>query len=536
MKNFLFKSIFMACLIFGLIVPFDCLAKSEIVDLISKALNTVEVTIINGPQNQILINKGSDNGIKKGDLFTIYNFNSEIKDSKESLGFFPEMVSIGKIIKTEKRFAELFVKDQQTEIKPGFIARRYDDINAYFIDNDGGNHILYEKISSNLFRLNWQPYTTKMNLKPKDFELTLIASNNNITVKSNNVIMGVYENDFESIARFKNKLVNLTNDSDDTGYTPIAIYDEPVFNMNIVDLSNNDSRCILYHSSNAVCAEIGKNKKRLCYKYEGFGKLVNVSFGANNYFVMNIIVKTEKMISRLLKFENNSFVIIAKDIDYILSFADLDGNGNKTSIIGQSFDSDSFFGQGIYLFSIKGDQLVIDRSLDLPNSFTIIGSLWCDIDGNNIQETLFYNKSLYIEISEGKKQKWISPDKFGGATRSIQFDKEDIEISPPETLYIWGESAMMILNSKKLIYIPNSPARSGILGNFGGLSKNGKIILVQKKKSDYAMNQLSLNFNSPVQNLFEYRNHLYGVLTKRNFFSNSSQSQIVLINLSRIKY
>jgi len=202
MRIYILKKIIILCLMFGLIIPFNCFAKSEILERISKALTTFEATIINGPQNQILINKGEDSGVKKGDLFTIYNFDSEQKNSKESLGFFPKMIGIGKIVKTEKHFAELIIKDNK-EIKQGFIARRYDDIKVSFIDKDGGNHILYEKICSNLFRLNWQPYKTKQDSKPKDFELTIVASNNNITIKSYNIIIDVLKNDFESIARFK---------------------------------------------------------------------------------------------------------------------------------------------------------------------------------------------------------------------------------------------------------------------------------------------------------------------------------------------
>jgi hypothetical protein len=567
--NTLFMRVTILSAIFSLFLSLNSVCAEKItVGEIVKELGTIEATVIKGPDGRHLINMGTDNNVKKGNLWTVYSTGEQVIDpiTGKKLGALPLPLAIGEVTRVEKHFSEISVKcfKKTCNIKSGLTAKRYREIKAVFQDVNGSSYRLYELIRGKLPSLDWQGYQSIEN--PSDAAklsegVVIVADKEKVTTWSGGEILSVYD-EMDSAgglsqpvltpstlsvtkrkeSHLKQKTVpgpaglmipGLNTDLAIENYRAVASIDYRVNNLRITEPNRAKTPYFIYLSNKTLYAQAVGTGESYQYAYKGFGDVFNMSLGPNGLIALNIYVQGEGMNSRILKFKTDGFTVLTKDIEYILEFLDMDGNGINESLVGQDFDTESFFGSGVFRLALDdlGKITQLD-SLATPKGFNLPGAIMADLDANQINETAYYNPGRKLVIYEDNQQKWESPSSFG-SIKSMLIDDIINESNAPRGVPVWPQSALFSVDNALFAVVPANPA--GIWGMVGDSTKNGRLGLLCPNNGTYAFRFLTTRFQGPVQSIFTYNNELYIAIVEGNAFTGQGKTHILALPMNVLK-
>jgi hypothetical protein len=239
-------------------------------------------------------------------------------------------------------------------------------------------------------------------------------------------------------------------------YRAVTSIDHIADSVGIIESDGAKRPYLIYLSNKTLFARAIQSKERYHLAYNGFGDVVNMSLGPNGLIALNIYVKKEGMASQILKFTKDGFTALAKDIDYILEFQDMNGNGVNESLIGQDFDEESFFGSVVFHLSIDDSGTVTQHdSIYTPTGFNLFGAIMADLDQNKIKETAYYNPGGKLVIYEANKQKWESPSPFD-PIKIMLIDDFVNESNPPKDVPVWPQSALFSADHVLFAVVPSN--------------------------------------------------------------------------------
>ncbi len=194
---------FLILLVFFLIVPIPAFSSqaSSTADKIMNDLSVMQGVFIKTRQNRNIINRGFKDGVKKGDVWTVFSKGEKIIDPStgRDLGSLPVPVALCRVIRTEASFSEVEVKNlnnknrsKPDKTKSGETVSRFSDVDAVFMDIGGNNYPLYRTLRAGLSSLNWKGYE-KINKRSEALQLPygvlILAGKNQITVWSGGEIL-----------------------------------------------------------------------------------------------------------------------------------------------------------------------------------------------------------------------------------------------------------------------------------------------------------------------------------------------------------
>ena len=316
-------------------------------------------------------------------------------------------------------------------------------------------------------------------------------------------------------------------------YRAVASIDYRVNNLGIIEPDRAKTPCFIYLSNKTLYAQAVGTGKSYQYAYKGFGDVVNMSLGPSGLIALNIYVQGEGMNSRILKFTTGGFTVLTKDIDYILEFLDMNGNGINESLVGQDFDTESFFGSGVFRLAVDDlGRITQHDSLDTPKGFNLLGAIMADLDGNEINEKVYYNPGRKLVIYEANQQKWVSPSSFD-PIKTMLIDDIVNESNAPRGVPVWPQSALFSANDALFAVVPANQA--GIWGIIGGSAKNGRLGLLCSNNGTYAFRFLTTKFQGPVQSIFTYNNELYIAVVEGNAFTGQGKTHILALPMNVLK-
>ncbi|MGD9245508.1 MAG: hypothetical protein PVH36_11295, partial [Desulfobacterales bacterium] len=535
---------------------------------IVKELGPLEAKVIKGPDGRYLINMGTIHNIKKGNLWTVYSTDKQVIEpiTGKKLGVLPVPLAICKVTRVEKHFSEISVKcfKESCNIKSGITAKRYREIKTMFQDVNGSSFRLYELIRANLPSLDWQGYQsikTSADVTQLPEGVIIVADKGRVTIWSGGEILSIHDEmtsarslpqpvitqltppvtERKEIDR-KQKTVTcapgimipgLSTNLKIENYRAVTSIDHIVNNVGIIESDGVKRPYLIYLSNKTLYARAIQSKERYHLAYNGFGDVVNMSLGPNGLIALNIYVKKEGMASQILKFTKDGFTALAKDIDYILEFQDMNGNGVNESLIGQNFDEESFFGSGVFHLSIDDSGTVTQHdSIYTPTGFNLFGAIMADLDQNKIKETAYYNPGGKLVIYEANKQKWESPSPFD-PIKIMLIDDFVNESNPPKDVPVWPQSALFSADHVLFAVVPSN--QTGIWRIVGGRSKNGGLGLLCPGNETYAFRLLTTKFQGPVQSIFMYGNELYIAVAEGNIFTGQGKTHIIAVPMNVLK-
>ena len=567
--NYPFIRVTILSTIFSLFLSLTSVYAEKItVGEIVKELGTIKATVIKSPDGRHLINMGTDNNVKKGSLWTLYSTGEQVIEpiTGKKLGELPLPLAIGKVTRVEKHFSEISVKcfKEACNIKSGLTAKRYHEIKAVFQDVNGSSYRLYELIRGKLPSLDWQGYQSIEN--PSDAAqllegVVIVADKEKVTIWSGGEILSVYDEMTSAgglsqpaltqstlsvteskKSDLKQKTVagplglmipGLNTDLAIENYRAVASIDYRVNNLRIIEPNRAKTPYFIYLSNKTLYAQAVGAGESYQYAYKGFGDVVNMSLGPNGLIALNIYVQGEGMNSRILKFTTDGFTVLTKDIEYILEFLDMNGNGVNESLIGQDFDAESFFGSGVFRLAIDDSGKITQHdSLPTPKGFNLLGAIMADLDGNEINDTAYYNPGRKLVIYEANQQKWESPSSFG-SIKSMLIDDIVNESNAPRGVPVWPQSALFSIDNALFAVVPANQA--GIWGMIGGSAKNGRLGLLYPNNGTYTFRLLTTKFQGPVQSIFIYNNELYIAIVEGNAFTGQGKTHILALPMNVLK-
>jgi len=568
LNNF-FMRVTILSAIFSLFLSLNsaCAEKTTVSEIV-KELGPLESTVIKGPHERYLINMGTIHNIKKGNLWTVYSTGEQVIEpiTGKKLGVLPVPIAICKVTRVEKHFSEISVKcfKKSCSIKSGITAKRYCEIKTMFYDVNGSSFRLYELIRANLPSLDWQGYQSIENsadVTQLPEGVVIVADKGRVTIWSGGEILSIHDEMTSARSLPQPALTQSTPPVTETkeidskqktvtsapgimipglstnlkieNYEAVTSIDHIVDSVGIIESDRAKTPYFIYLSNKTLYALAVETGKSYQYAYKGFGDMVNMSLGPNGLIALNIYIQGEGMNSRILKFSTRGFTVLTKDIEYILEFLDMNGNGINESLVGQDFDAESFFGSGVFRLAVDDSGRITQHdSMDTPKGFNLLGAIMADLDKNKIKETAYYNPGGKLVVYEANKQKWESPSRFD-PIKIMLIDDIVNESNAPRDVPVWPQSALFNEDHVLFAVVPSN--QTGIWSIVGGRSKNGGLGVLCPSNGTYAFRLLTTKFQGPVQSIFMYDNELYIAVVEGNTFTGQGKTHIISVPMNVLK-
>ncbi len=562
-----------------------CLAADFSTAAIMNDLRTIEAAVMTGPDGRLLINKGGADSVRRGDLWTIHEKGEIITDpvSGEELGRLDTLVATVRVVRADKRFSEIVSADQGPEkIRTNQQALRYDGIKARFVDSSGRHFALYEKLRLGLPALSWQGYEKigpeAIPSAPAD-TLIVMAGPERLTIWCGGEILKIYENEASSSAPTAGRTgpvtvapvaaiplrlgggqeapeiirprsavpartvlspvpglmtPGMTSKIGGQLYRPVGSLETIIRNLDMAEFDQSSTPWFVYLDDQGLAVQpaIGRGERYL-YKYAGFGEVANISVGGDGMIAMNIFHQSEwRMCSRLLRFRAGHFETMASDINYILAYIDVDGDGSK-ELVGQNFDKEDFFGAGVYVMQRRGKQLSRGKELTVGPRFRLFGAFWADLDGNRSMETGFFDLARYLQIRSKGREVWRSTDVFGGSIADVEIENIESEGATSRREIIWAPPAVIPYDKGRFVALAaNDPS---LLNMIGGGPRNGGIRILYEAEGHYFLRHLDAKFDGPVQAVFAWGDELYCAVVEGNIFTGKGRTHVVAFSLEELQ-
>ncbi|HID97714.1 MAG TPA: hypothetical protein EYP57_05955 [Thermodesulfobacteriaceae bacterium] len=534
---------------------------------IVKDLSPVQATVMKGPDGKILINRGAEAGVHVGNLWTIYKKGKPVIDPEtgNEIGNLPTPVATAVVVQTEKRFSVIAVKcmAENCLITTGLSARRFHSIPVMFVDPDGRHRDLYEILSSRLPDLRWSAYMNTevpSSAGSSGYSLVMLARDNKLNLEVSGRTVSVYNLGTTSEAASRPAhpsgyvpvggpekaqqpigdipgLVTpgLTSEIPIDAYRPVGTLGYLVYDLEIERLDASGTPYFVYLNEKGVFVQAIGQKKRYFYAYKGFGELINISVSPAGLIALNIYdERTRGMHSRVIKFDDGRFLTVAQEIKYIISFLDLDGDGLRESLVGQSFDDEDFFGASVFTLDISKGEIHKKKYLKVPYNFSIFGAFWCDLTGSGYQEIVYYNDGGKLVVSRDGKTVWQSQDKFGGSIRVVDFEYSDLQpgVATAKPIRVWSKPAIMKMGKKTVAAIAANPA--DLWRFIGDAPRHGGVWILYNLDDQFFLRKLDVEFDGPIQSVFAWGNELFCVVVEGNFFTGHGKTHILAFSLDRL--
>jgi len=519
-------------------------AHADYLDSLVTDLSKIDGSILTTSDGRVLINKGKTSGVHKGDLWTIFEPGEGITDpaTGKSLGQLSTPIAHGRTVKVEQEFSEITYTCIQPNCRPkqGQLARRFDEIPVIFQDGTSEGTGLYELMRSRLPHLKWEAYTrTQGTFTPpaQTDRIFVHAAQDIVTVWSGGETIAFYKTSSllpkaqpatpsagaGPIPGIKGSSTQLTFES----FRHVGSLDFLVDHVELAKLDASNNLYFIYLSKRTVSIQPAGKPERFSYSYDGFGEVLGISVGTDGLIALNIYIPKEGFKSRMLRFNGDHIEVVAKNIGYMMSFFDLDGNGTKETLIGQNFDKEDLFGAAIHKLAVSGNDVVKKEAFSVPASWNINGAFIADINGNGAMDYGYYNVGKKLVVYERNRLIYESAEPLGGSIKTVQVEPTLPGISNPKTFVIWSQPAVVKTGETAVAAIA---ANENTFWNMvGGAPSKGTVGILYPTGGRLVLRKLNTAFDGPVQSVFTYKDELYVVVVTGDFFMGTGQTHILAI-------
>jgi len=266
------------------------------------------------------------------------------------------------------------------------------------------------------------------------------------------------------------------------------------------------------------------------YPYKGYGDLVNVSVGLNGTIAVNVYKKGEGMDSLLLQYIDGKIVTLVDHVPYIIGYFDLDNNGTRESLVGETFDREHIFGSQVFVLKIMGNgKLVPSAPIPVPSGFRLIGAEFADLNGDGINEIYSIDPDHRFLVYENGARIWASKDWIGGTSEVVLS-----EVGSPSESYkiaIPVEVQPLLVDVdrdgiREILFVRNGTKHGPLVGDLA-LFHESWIVELHKTQMGYRLLPFAGPFSQPVQGLVRTKDRIMAILIKGNPFISKGESKII---------
>lgn len=399
----------------------------------------VPAMIVDINKDTVTIDKGKAQGIAIGDLFEVYNKGLPIKNptkKEETIGYLKQPAATIEVIHLEDQKASCRILSGKASITHGLPATRYSDIPAACVIKNDSKLAQKgcETLAQTLPDLIWMPQASvpseildaksmetlgiKMlfsfeadSLKVYGPRLNLIhqyplkkdEKNEKTSIQQTPYRTSIAQDVIQEQGHFHID----TTDAARVGYLP-----EKTLQVDVLDLNRDGRLEVIYLTQSGIyICPFRRSGPITSYKFYGPGHLINFSVSPKEgWLTLNVAMDKAGMRSILFSYKNGRLIEVQNDINLWLAFLDM-GDGSKTmSMVGQSFDQDSIFGQKFYLLKPEENGISYTDTLRFPAQFSILGAYWADINGDGNNELIIADTSGRLLVYSLGQAVWSTAD------------------------------------------------------------------------------------------------------------------------------
>ncbi|UKL13028.1 hypothetical protein [Dissulfurimicrobium hydrothermale] len=399
---------------------------------VAKDFAPIAAMVMNVTGDLATIDRGRAQGITTGDIFIVYNKGIAIKDHENNgkiIGYLKQPAALLEVVHLEEQKADCHIISGKTLISPGLPATRYSDITAACVigNSSKSTQNSCETLIQTLPNLIWLPSSSVPSeiLDAKSMETLGIKILFSFEADDLKVYgpgfkllhqyplgKGRWETSEQKTAEKTNAVVqNVTSSNpqihiDLANAVTVGRLPEGALQTDILDLNGDGKLEMIYLvPSGLYICPFRQQGPTASYRFYGPGRLVSFSaMPGEGWLTLNIIMDNAGMKSVLLSYKEGRLIEVQDGINLWMAFLNMGGNSKTPSMVGQSFDQDTLFGQRFYL--LKPDQrgILYADTLKFPAQFSILGAYWADLsrDGEQklIAADIFGRLSIYNSLGQ----------------------------------------------------------------------------------------------------------------------------------------
>ncbi len=444
---------------FALFLLGSCFATNSIATTLTeivKDMMPIEALVVEANGNQIILNLGSNAGVHKNDLFTVFSPGRQLTDPKTGkvLGQIESRTGIVSVTKVETAFSFARPLGRIASVKRGDKLVRFKDLTAVARDTTGkAEHFIFE-LQQKLQSLDWQD-----NPAPK-VELTFIHDKKMLKVMNK---QGRIIREYQLTASAKQSSASASTSVAPvyaTSAAPVAAaaiapadngkirYDMQTYGYNhngslpfsaiMGDFLMIDQQMHLavIQKNELAVYQVQKNSLTLVAKTSTpLIKQLAVCWwqpGPDTIYigVTGYDTDEEEISSSIFRYSNGTITNVKNQLPWILNSSDLDGDGHPETMLAQDFDRDIFFGRRIVQLHLTGNTIKTTRyKAKLPLSFHVTGGTVFQSSPNSSPKAA-YIAGNKLHIAQGSREIYTSSKEMGGSGSALRYVQNPGDFNP----------------------------------------------------------------------------------------------------------
>ena len=297
--------------------------------------------------------------------------------------------------------------------------------------------------------------------------------------------------------------------------------------LEVIDLNRNDTPDLLFLTPAYLAFWPDMDRRReIRYAHVGFGRIMNFSLGGAGLVALNIYETDTRMVSAFLQIQPDGFKALAKDINYVLGFFDLDGRGQRDVLVGQRFHRERVFGTQVVRFKIEAGELVSGDELDVPRDFRLVAATFFKSGKHASPGVVFINEHHKLVVAEPGKSPWMSGQDVGGSMLSVSVQQGTDKFGLLSALDIETPPLAVDLDADgrpEFLAVYNQSAHRNLLGGFP-VFESGQILSLRSTEYGPALKPFAEKLPAALQGLSLHRGEVYACLVQGNLLSGEYQS------------
>jgi len=516
------------------------------------------VDVVNG---QIIIDLGSEAGVHKDDIFTVFHAGKKLTDpvTGKVLGRIESRAGLVRATRVEKIFSYAQSLDATNKVKRGDHLVRFKEITAVTDDKTGHSGHFFFGLKQGLQALNW------LDKKSSKAELSFIREGDLLKVQNRKgKVIREYQIDAGPViaaptaAPPANKYAPVyaagaggavaaatatsgkvrydmqTYGYDQGGNLPFSAVMGDFFMMD-----GTMRLAVIQQHALAVYQVTDKGLQNLAKVKLPLIKLLSVCWwqpgSGAPYIALTGYDKDEDEVSSVIfRYSKSAIIPVQKQFPYILGSSDVDGDGLPETLLAQDFDRDTFFGREIRQVKVIGNTVkTVKYNQTLTSSFHVTGGMvFQPVGGNGLLSCYIMAKKLHLNA--GQREIYVSGKEMGGSLSSVRYVQNPGDINPlfsnanievrPLAVDIDNDGAREIL-------VPS--ADLSVFSTVGGandIKKTWVSVLKKTRSGSYMKGKIGGNYDQYIQGIGAANDALY-VLTVSSggLFAEGKGSSRVLI-------
>ncbi len=418
-----------------ILVLICCLGShaSSLKERLQADFNPVEAVVTQVSGQSTVLSSSASGHVSKGDLFTIFRKGNPVymPGSSKVLGYERKRIALCRVSGIRAELFECTVISEQMKPEAGDPAVRFGELNAaFFVEGKPAEPELPEgSLKDILPWFKWlepsaqpSPVATPESMKALGIDILFQVEGDSLQVLGPDMekfrsyglspsFVFIQQKKSATAAGQAERPDNYMKKEvfDFSRAKLVGSLDHEVIQASICDLDGDGRLEIIYLLKNEICiAPYRRQGQVVSLKFGDFSTVCNFSLMEHaGWLCVNAALGQAGMSSKLLKYEEGSLRLIQDQINLWLGFVDTDCDGNKDTLLGQTYERARFRGRKIFRLAATDSGIEYMEKTDYPPDFNVNSATSANMDGEGC--FLFYvSFDGFFKVYGNEKHLWSS--------------------------------------------------------------------------------------------------------------------------------